>query len=591
VIDATPSTTEQRNASQTGTKRHGGGSRSTAHRPRPTRPLRRRLRWPIVTSVIVQAILVMGDRMPSVDAMSYFETGRNVIDGNGYTRSGSPELHFPPIAPVTLGVLEHLTGSDMSALRIWNLAWGVCAVLLLTALGWFLSRDDDVTVATAWFATAVPGVVTLAIKGGSGSELATVCFILGAALVTLRSLEPERDLATWKRTAGVAGAGFLVGMAYLTRPESLMPGLIIGASAALVALRDRSHPLRQRLATTVRYAAAFGLAALVFIVPYVNYTHTHTGSWSLTSKTQDASIDAWRAVAQDNRLERDQILYAIQPDGVSLGPETESLVAIAAEHPRNWLTIAWINTTTIVKEYLSIDLKWSDGWGLIPVFLLIPALWQMWRTRRQRSTLLLAAVGAFPLVTCFLFFVLPRYLILTTAVLIPFGAWGLVEFLRSRQPGTQRLAWWGVGGLSLVAFAIGAWSLLPYSTTPERTEQRTVGLWLKENTPDDARVMTRSFHVQGYSERDVVAFPYALYPDMLTFARRMGVDYIVADELTMRRRRPELFDTLMRKEGAPEGLELIYEFTEKGQTVKVYKLDPPAPITNQPPLPLGYVSD
>ena len=52
---------------------------------RPARSLRRRLRAPLLTSLVVQIVLVLGDRMPSVDAMSYFETGRNWVDGKGYT--------------------------------------------------------------------------------------------------------------------------------------------------------------------------------------------------------------------------------------------------------------------------------------------------------------------------------------------------------------------------------------------------------------------------------------------------------------------------------------------------------------------------
>jgi hypothetical protein len=78
---------------------------------------------------------------------------------------------------------------------------------------------------------------------------------------------------------------------------------------------------------------------------------------------------------------------------------------------------------------------------------------------------------------------------------------------------------------------------------------------------------------------------------MLEFARRMGVSYIVADENTIRRRRPEVYDILMRETGAPAGLKLVHQFTERGTRVKIYKLDPPAPPTLQPPLPLGYVSD
>ena len=311
----------------------------------------------------------------------------------------------------------------------------------------------------------------------------------------------------------------------------------------------------------------------------------------MSSKNKDASIDAWRAVAQDDRLERDQILYSIQPDGVSLGPETRSLTAIAKEHPRNWLTIAWINTTTVLGDYLGHPQ--SDGltWQLIPLFLTVPALAQIWKTRRRGSTLLFTALACWPLVTCFFFFALPRYLLMTTAVLIPFAAWGLVEWTNRLKLGRRRMVWWTVGALLVLSFVVRAWPLMPLTSVPERTEQRTVGEWIAENTPEDARIMTRSFHVQGYSDRDVVAMPSAEYRSMLEFARRMGVSYIVADENTIRRRRPEVYDILMRETGAPAGLELVHEFTERGVVVKIYRLDPAAQPTDQPPLPLGYVSD
>lgn len=554
-------------------------------------PLRKRLRWPFLTAFLVELLLVLGDRIPSVDSMSYFETGRNFVNGNGYTRSGAPEMHFPPVAPVSFGLLEKLLGNEMFALRTWELLWAMAAVAVLTAVAWFISRKDDVVVATAWIAIAVPGVVTLSIRAGSGSELPVVVMLLGAGLLTLIAVDRTAERSEAKRLLLLAGSGGLVGLAYLTRPEALMPGAVVGLAVVLFALRDPERTWGQRFATMVKHGAAFGLATLVFVAPYVNYTHSNSGSWSLTSKTKDASIDAWRAVAQDDRLERDQILYSIQPDGVSLGPETVSLTAIAREHPRNWLTIAWINTTTIFGDYVGRPWETGPTWELIPLFLTVPAIWQMWKTRKRGSTLLFVGLGAAPLATCFLFFALPRYLMMTTAVLIPFGAWGLVEWTNRLELGKRRLAWWIMGGLMVLSLIVASWNLLPYSNTAERTEQRTAGEWIAENTPKDARVMTRSFHVQGYSHRDVVAMPSAEYRAMLEFARRMGVSYIVADENTIRRRRPEVYDILMRETGAPAGLKLVHQFTERGVRVKIYELDPPAPPTLQPPLPLGYVAD
>lgn len=564
---------------------------STSRPRRASRPLRHRLRWPFGAGAVIQLILVMGDRMPSVDAISYFETGRNWVAGNGYVRQGSPELHFPPVAPISLGVLERVLGSEMAALRTWNLAWGLAAVLLLTAVAWFLSRDDDVTVATAWFATLVPGVVTLFIKNGSGSELPAGCLVIGAALAVLWAFDGDAPRPALHRYGALVGGGALIGLAYLTRPEALLPGVAVGTFVLLLGWKAAERGIAARARSAVTAGAAFGFAALLFMAPYLSYMQSNTGSWSLTSKTKDASIDAWRAVAEDNRLERDQILYAIQPDGVSLGPETVPLTQLAREHPRGWLTIAWTNLTTMASLYFGEPLRNGPTWELIPIFLLIPAVERIWTTRRRPATQLFAGLAAIPMLTCFLFFTLPRYLIMATAILIPFGTWGLVVWLRKLSPKPQRIAMGVVAVLTLASFIGAVGVLLPGSPRAERTEQRTAGEWLKENTDEDARVMTRSFHVQGYSERPVVAWPYADWQSTVEFARRMGVSYLVADETTVQRRRPELYDLLMTGDDPPPGVVLAHEFTERDRLVRIYAFDPPPPPSDQPPLPLGYVSD
>ena len=102
--------------------------------------------------------------------------------------------------------------------------------------------------------------------------------------------------------------------------------------------------------------------------------------------------------------------------------------------------------------------------------------------------------------------------------------------------------------------------------------------------------MTRSFHVQFYSARPVVAMPYSDYTSMLTFARRMGVSYIVADQSTIATRRPQLYGPLMDWDN-PVGLKLVKTIYERDREVRIFELDPPAPPTDRKPYPLGYVSD
>mgnify|MGYP001103582899 CR=1 FL=1 len=554
--------------------------------PARRRPLRRRLALPAVVTVVLQAILVAGDRQPSIDALAYLEAGRNLLDGNGFVRQGSPELHFPPVTAIGLAGLERLTGDEMHGVWLWNLGWGLITVALLTAIAWWISRDDDVTVATAWLSTTVGGLIALSIRGGAGSELPACALILASALLVLVVLDPRARRGLPAVLAGLAGAGVLVGLAYLTRPESLFPGATVGAVALVLLARDtrRGGGTASRTATVVATAAvAFGLAVGAFVVPYVAYGHAHTGHWAVTSKTKDASIEAWRDVARNDRLARDQVLYEIQPDGVSLGPDTRPLTVLAHEDPGGWLGIIGINALSIGRFYLL--------WQILPLFLLVPALAKLWATQRQRATVLLAAVAAWPLVTCLLFFTQSRYLMLTTATLIPFGCWGLVDWTRRRSATGRRRAWWAIGALSVLSLVVGAWPLLPGSPNPERTEQRTAGRWIAANTPEGARVMTRSFHVQAYGDRPVVALPYGDLDEVLAYARRMGVTYLVADETSIARRRPELDGPLLGQRTAPPGLRLVHEFTERDRTVRIFELDPPAPPTDEPPRPLGYVGD
>ncbi len=536
--------------------------------------------------VVTQAILVAGDRLPSIDTLAYLEAGRNLLDGNGYTRQGTPELHFPPVTALGLAGLERLTGDEMHAVWLWNLTWGLALVALLTAIAWWISRDDDVTVATAWLTTPVGGLIVLSIRGGAGSEVPSVTLVLAAALLVLIALDPRTPRSVAAQVAALAGAGAVCGLSYVTRPESLLPGLTIGAGASLILLRaERSarDARARRRVLALTGGVVFVVTAALFVGPYVAYAHGHTSVWSLSSKTRDASIEAWSDVARGDRLARDQVLYEIQPDGVSLGPRTRSLTALARDDPSGWLGIVGVNATAVLRFYLL--------WQILPLFLLVPALAQLWATRHRRETLLLAAVGLWPLITCLVFFTQSRYLMLTTAVLVPFGAWGLVGWTRRRTPRVRRATWWAVGALSLVSLIVGAWPLLPGSPDPERTEQRTAGEWLERNTPAGARIMTRSFPVQAYAHRPVVALPYANLDETLAYARRMGVSYLVADETNLTHRRPLLAVALLGSRSAPEGLRLVHEFTQGDRTVRIYALDPPPDPSRYPPRPLGYVGD
>lgn len=561
------------------------GEPTDGGRPRdergPARPLARRLAPPFAFAFVLQLVLVLGDRMPGIDALAYFESGRNVLAGRGYVRYGLPELHFPPVTPLAFATLERVLGSEMAALRTWNLAWGLATVAVLVALARTLAPDDDdVAVATAWLAPLVAGLTAIAIDGGGGSELPALCFLLSAAIVALRSPSGARR---------AAAAGALVALAYLTRPEALLPGLAVGAGVAILAAsRTRGRP---PLRAAGRALAGFAAALVVLVTPYALVRADLGGSPVATSKAQDASIESWRAIAEGDRLERDRVLYEIQPDGITLGPDTVPLTRLARQDPEGWAEIVGINARTVRGLYLDRITPEGPVWTLLPLVLLLPALVMVARSRRLAATRLLVAMAAINLATALAFFALPRYLMLTTAILVPFGAWGLVLVARRLPRPTRPVAWAAVAWLCATSLLAGAQHLVPDAEEPEHTEQRTAGEWIAEHAPEGARVLTRSYYVQAYAERPVVAWPSADWPETLAFARRLGVDYVVADESTTRIRRPEVFRTFFKSDEAPDGLRLVHSFTERDRTVRIYVLDPAAGPTLEAPIPLGYVSD
>lgn len=541
--------------------------------PASARPLRRRLVPPVAVAALVQVVVAAGDRLPAVDGLAYFQAGRNLLGGDGYTRFGQPELHFPPLVPVALGLLERATGSEMAALGTWNVLSGLAVVAALAGLAHTLWHDDAVTIATTWLGGTMTGLGPLFFRHGSGSEAISLALLLGAMILVLAApADRQRRLV-----ACLLGAGALVGLAYLARPELLMPGLLVGLAAGARAARSRARSLAA--------VALFVVGLTVFVGPYVAYLHRHTGSWSLTAKSQDVSIDAWRAVAEGDRRERDTYVYALSADGTRLGVEAQPLTQLAAEHPRAWLGIAWTNAGQVAQAYLAPERGGGAlVWQLMPAPLVGVALVELWRIRRLRTTWLLAGVGLVPIATCVAFFTLPRYLPVPTAILTLAAARGLVGWSR-RLPRPSAAAVVVVCGLLVARSSLAeARPFLPGQGTADPVSHHDAGIWLADHSPADARVMTRSFHVQAYANRPIVAMPVADYDATLAFARLMGVSYLVADP------RSPLYVTLAQSD-RPEGLQLVAAFGRPSQPMRVYRLDPEPPASDRNPLPLGYVGD
>jgi hypothetical protein len=128
----------------------------------------------------------------------------------------------------------------------------------------------------------------------------------------------------------------------------------------------------------------------------------------------------------------------------------------------------------------------------------------------------------------------------------------------------------------------------------DQTDQQEAGEWLAAHSQPDDRFMTRSFVVEYFVGRPAVALPYTDLDDIVDFGRHYGVRYMVVDQTSARRVRPQIMPLLTDDTGAvaaAHGLRLVHESSAEGRTTRVFALDP-APLPSSDAGPgLGFMGD
>ncbi len=318
------------------------------------------------------------------------------------------------------------------------------------------------------------------------------------------------------------------------------------------------------------------------MVPYASYLHDHTGRWQLTAKTQDASIEAWRAVASGHREARDQVLYSPDETGLRFTTERTSLPGLARQDPAGYAGIVATNVRELGRNVV--------GWWLLPLPVWALAAWGAWRLRRQGAALLVTAVGLVPVATSLAFFVQPRYLVVTTAAAaVLAGAQLAALSTRWRRP---------VAALTAVLLVIGSVGAFVGSGgwwhPVDQTDQQQAGEWLAAHSETGDRFMTRSFVVEYFVGRPAVAMPYADLDEIVDFARHYGVRYMVVDQTSAGRVRPQIEPLLTDDTGATasaNGLRLVHESSAEGRTTRIFALDPAPPESTDTGPGLGFMGD
>jgi dolichyl-phosphate-mannose-protein mannosyltransferase len=507
---------------------------------------------------LVRIAIAATDDQASTDETAYLRSGMSLVNGDGYERDGHPETHFPPLVPVILGLGSKVFDDPHSGTVVMTALAATAMLLPLALLARRLAGPLAGTV-TAWVAALTPGISTTLVNRGSGSEAVYAALVVGAVWFVVDSVGRTGRA----RLVRVALGGALLGLAYLTRPEGLFIAVPLGLGLAYVAARGVAG-WRARARRVAAVGAVFAAPLALCILPYAAYLHANTGSWELTAKTQDASIDAWHAVARADREARDSVLWALDDTGYQFSVEHRPLTSLALDDPVGYLGIVRTNIATL------LDMAFTEG-SLLPALAWVVAAVGVWRYRSSRRVQLVLLVAAIPVATGLAFFVQARYLVVLVAMMTVLTGVGVAS-MRGRLR---------MGALAVV-LAVGAMTVVQHFQGPggwgqpsEGLEQRAAADWIVAHSDADDRIVTRSQIVQYYSDRTALALPYADLSDVVRFARHHGARYLVMDHYTARVLRPQLW--LLRFATEVDGLRLVYETTVEKRTVRVFELDPAAP--------------
>jgi hypothetical protein len=523
---------------------------------------------PIVVGAALRVVFAFTDNVVGPDEAAYLGTGTSIWRGRGITYRGKPELHFPPLLPILLGGLSKLTPEPHHATVIITLVASVALIAIIGALAFRIAGSRARTIAL-WVAALSPGLSVNLARGTGGSEGLYTAVVLGAALVCAGSGDWKRAPSLWRAFA----VGFLVGAAYLLRPEGILLITVFGVILGIRAIggrvtRDAFNVVNLRRLLATALACAAGL--LAFAAPYVRYLHENTGNWELTAKSVDVSIEAWRALAAQDRITRDTYLFKLDPTGHSTKQKTYSLTALARQHPRAYLGIVGENIRQLYKSMLSLNTTTMPGWRLFALPLLPFALYALWRHRSKPAALAAAGCLFLTVATVLGFFVLNRYLPPVVAALCVFAGVGLAEV------SDRRRNWWIAIGVVASIFSVLTYFEGPHGLelVRERPEIQIAGRWLHERVPAGVVVMTRNTGLPYYMpENRQIAPPVGTVDQTWRYARYQNVRYFIFDPTTQLWR-PMLAELLDGADHRAQGFETVHTFHVEGRTTIIFKIVP-----------------
>ena len=530
----------------------------------------------LAAALLRLALSLYFPRVIKDDEPIYLLLGHNLLAGNGFTYTGSPELHFPPLHPLLVGLFSMMTGDMEMASNIENAIFGGLLVLPVFAITLRIYGPQ-----AAWLAAILlalfPSLTVNVLYWGTMSEPPFLFLLFLAAALFLAALDEQR---LWMLPA----AGAVIGLAYLTRNEAIafFGGLLI---FALVWLWTSARSLPSKTWYAVGW---FALSFMLVAGPYIWYLHVHTGQWMISGKLQITwKAGAWR----DEGKTPDQIYNNLDSAGVEINWLSSerfqgNVLTNAMAHPGYLLKRVIRSAGSLKEQFFTRTNFW---WALMPLVIL-GLFKQPWSRQRLRYEAFLITIVVVLLVVFLPFGFLVRFFAPAFPILLMWTAKGALELGQWFQD-TVILSGagsflnrhikaglgWLPGGMTALALVLTIPVTADRAISATYFGDKEAGLWLKTHVPDDAKVMSMDIAAALYAGRAWVPSPNADWARFINYATMHGAQYLIVGDFMLEQNRPGL--AAIVRNGAAE-LELIHKFEEPFKfdkiTTYIYRIVKPS---------------
>ncbi len=310
----------------------------------------------------------------------------------------------------------------------------------------------------------------------------------------------------------IALSGCFLGLAYLTRPEGM--GYVLVYLIWIIV----DGGLKKKWLKRFVPIGVLVLSVFIFVIPYVLYIHRETGQWLISKKglgTQAQflkkgveEVNPSKGIEPDKPVKKNFRIQKITQKVVHFLPFV-IYHYLRAYHFSLWLFLFF---------------------GLIRV-----------RGRVIAFELFLASLVLFHLFSLSTF--VPstiRFSVPVIPLSLFWAGQGILEIKRY----LEKIRISNPEKVTALFIMVVILSQLPQSLTPERrsrADQKKVGLWLKQNTPQDAIIMSNSPIEAFYADREFTMLPEGIptpgnpgksYNEIIHDAKTRGVRYILVNRHT-----------------------------------------------------------